>query len=74
MHFNKYNLMKIGFTPCKIRTGILAGIPPGSRPDFGCQNFYSQQESRRDQNSLQPKSRRDPATNLAEILAGKQKS
>ena len=72
--------------PCKIRTGILVGscrnLLPGSRRDFGRQDFSSRRESRQDpgkiltrkQKSRQPKSRQDPAANLAKIVAGKQKS
>ena len=83
--------------PCKIRTGILAGSrrdlggnPAGMPARFWPPGFFSQRESPLDpgkilagkRNSQRPKSRRDPAVNLAKILArklakilaGKQKS
>ena len=60
---------------------ISAGILLGSQRDFGCQDIYFRWEFRQDpgkiltwKKSWRPTSRRDPAANLAKILAGKQKS
>ena len=60
--------------PCKIRTGILAGSrrDPGEILAVGI--FLPGGNLAGKRNSQRPKSRRDPAANLAKILAGKQKS
>ena len=69
--------------PCKIRTGILAGScrDLGGNPTriparFWRRDFSSRRQSPESPagNSQRPKSPQDHASNLAKILAGKQKS
>ena len=62
--------------PCKISTGILAGSRRDRDPSeiLASGIFLPGGNLARKRNSRRPKSRRDPAANLAKILAGKQKS